>query len=212
MALTCGGSSAVSVVFTATDDCGNSSNSVATFTLTDTTAPTFNEALPADETVQCDAVPTAPTLTATDLCSTTATVSYSETSTPGSCTNSYTLQRTWTASDACDNEVSHVQTLSVIDTTDPLAVGQDVTVQLDDQGNATRTASAFDNGSSDACGTVTLSSSLSDQTGSISFDCSDLGDQTLTLIVTDECGNQSTTDVTVPSRQRQSSHYGCGTR
>ena len=197
MALTCGGGSAVSVVFTATDDCGNSSNSVATFTLIDTTAPTFNEALPADETVQCDAVPTAPTLTATDLCSTTATVSYSETSTPGSCTNSYTIQRTWTASDACDNEVSHVQTLSVIDTTDPLAVGQDVTVQLDAQGNATRTASAFDNGSSDACGTVTFSSSLSDQTGSISFDCSDLGDQTLTLIVTDECGNQSTTDVTV---------------
>ncbi|MDA8696112.1 HYR domain-containing protein, partial [Flavobacteriales bacterium] len=197
MALTCGGSSAVSVVFTATDDCGNSATTVATFTLTDTTAPEFNEALPASATVECDAVPTAPTLTATDLCSTTAIVSYVTVSFAGTCPNSYSLQRTWTAVDACNNEVSHVQTLNVVDTTDPLAVGQDVTIQLDGQGTATATASTFDNGSSDACGTVTLSSSLSDETGSISFDCSDLGSQTVTLSVTDECGNESTADVTV---------------
>ena len=107
-----------SVVFTATDDCGNSSNSVATFTLIDTTAPTFNEALPADETVQwrCGANRSnfdwQPTSAARLRRSATLRrVRH------GSCTNSYTIQRTWTASDACDNEVSHVQTLSVIDTT-----------------------------------------------------------------------------------------------
>ncbi|MDT0559707.1 hypothetical protein RM697_13720, partial [Ichthyenterobacterium sp. W332] len=72
------------------------------------------EALPADETVECDAVPTEATLTATDNCGI-ATVTFLETRVDGSCTNNYTLTRTWTASDDCGNETIHTQTLTVQD-------------------------------------------------------------------------------------------------
>src|SRR5690606_38735839 len=54
--------------WTATDDCGNETIHTQTITVEDTTAPTFNETLPTDMTVECDAVPTAETLTATDNC------------------------------------------------------------------------------------------------------------------------------------------------
>ena len=41
------------VIFTATDDCGNSSTTSATFTIEDTTPPTIDTAA-SDQTVQCD--------------------------------------------------------------------------------------------------------------------------------------------------------------
>ena len=54
--------------FTATDECGNSTSATQTITIQDTTAPTFNEALPMDMTVECDQVPEMAMLTATDNC------------------------------------------------------------------------------------------------------------------------------------------------
>src|SRR5690606_38939989 len=78
----------------------NSTNCTQSIIVQDLTAPTFVEALPADTTVNCDAVPTAVTLTATDNCGA-ATVTYNETTAAGACTNNYTLTREWTATDAC---------------------------------------------------------------------------------------------------------------
>ena len=40
--------------WTATDACGNTTTHNQTVTVQDTTAPTFNEELPADITAQCD--------------------------------------------------------------------------------------------------------------------------------------------------------------
>ncbi|HIC30343.1 MAG TPA: hypothetical protein EYO76_00340, partial [Flavobacteriaceae bacterium] len=60
----CGLGGTLPVTYTATDACGNETTHTSTLTIEDTTAPTFNEALPADITVECDAVPTAETLTA----------------------------------------------------------------------------------------------------------------------------------------------------
>ncbi len=79
------------------------------------------ETLPTNVTVECSAVPTAPTLTATDNCGT-ATVAYTETTTAGSCAGSYTLTRTWIATDACGLSTTHVQTITVQDTTAPTFV------------------------------------------------------------------------------------------
>ncbi|MBC8884399.1 hypothetical protein H9X57_16560, partial [Flavobacterium piscinae] len=62
------------------------------------TAPAFVEDLPMDMTVECDAVPMAMTLTATDNCGS-AEVSYKETRTDGNCPSNYTLVRVWTAED-----------------------------------------------------------------------------------------------------------------
>ncbi len=77
----------------------------------DTTAPTFvEEVLPADVTVECNNIPEAATLTATDNCGT-ATVSYAEvkSNVNESCPNNYTLTRTWTATDLCGLTTTHTQ-------------------------------------------------------------------------------------------------------
>jgi hypothetical protein len=55
--------------WTLVDDCGNDNIHVQTITVVDDTPPAFFEELPGDVTVACDAVPTAPTLSAIDACS-----------------------------------------------------------------------------------------------------------------------------------------------
>jgi hypothetical protein len=119
----CSDSYTLKRTWTATDDCGNSSSASQTITVVDTTAPKFNEALPEDATVECDAVPTEAVLTAKDNCDDDVTVVSTEVRTDGSCADGYTLTRTWTATDDCGNKVSHTQTITVVDTTKPELVG-----------------------------------------------------------------------------------------
>ena len=51
------------MTFTATDDCGNTSKATKSFRVSDDIAPEFVESLPADTTVNCDAIPSAVSLT-----------------------------------------------------------------------------------------------------------------------------------------------------
>src|SRR5690606_33346563 len=106
--------------WTATDACGNSVDHVQTITVVDNTDPVFVKA-PADVTVECDAIPDPATVTATDNCDATPEVTYVETSNTvvDGCG---TIVRTWTATDACGNSVDHVQTITVVDNTDPVFV------------------------------------------------------------------------------------------
>jgi gliding motility-associated-like protein len=106
--------------WTATDACQNVTTHVQTITVQDTTTPAFVEALPTDVTVECNAVPAAVTLTATDNCGE-ATVSFVESIENGACEGEYVITRTWTAIDECNNTVSHLQIITVQDTTAPLA-------------------------------------------------------------------------------------------
>jgi hypothetical protein len=80
------------------------------------------------------------------------------------------------------------------DTTDPTAVCQDITVQLDANGMATITPADIDNGSSDD---TTATPDLVLSLDVTSFDCSNVGDNTVTLTVTDEAGNSATCQATV---------------
>ncbi|WP_417875679.1 DUF6923 family protein [Winogradskyella sediminis] len=118
---TCPGSSIISRTWSLTDDCDNTTTFVQTITIQDSTAPSFNETLPEDLEVECDAVPEAVTLTATDNCGT-ANVTFSENITNGSCMGEYIIERTWTASDDCGNEAVHTQLISVQDNTAPTSV------------------------------------------------------------------------------------------
>nr|MBX2828042.1 HYR domain-containing protein [Flavobacteriaceae bacterium] len=63
---------------------------------------------------------------------------------------------TFTATDLAGNSVSCSFTITVEDTEDPIAVCQDITVQLDANGMYTLNASEIDGGSSDNCGNVNL--------------------------------------------------------
>src|SRR5690606_14566424 len=106
-------------VWTATDECDNEVSHTQVITVEDNTAPAFNEELPASVTVECNAVPTAVVLTATDNCDAEVTVDFDEVRTDGSCANNYTLTRVWTVTDECGNTNTHTQVVTVQDTTAP---------------------------------------------------------------------------------------------
>jgi hypothetical protein len=87
---------------------------------------------PADVTVQCAAqVPAPVPVTATLNCGGVITISSSDQVVEGSCPNNFTVLRTYTARDDCENSVSCVQTITVDDDTPPLLNGlpNDQTVQ-----------------------------------------------------------------------------------
>ncbi|RKT00797.1 gliding motility-associated C-terminal domain-containing protein [Flavobacterium sp. 123] len=116
----CAGSYTLTRTWTATDACGNTTTASQTITVQDTVAPTFVETAPENITAECSAIPEAATLTATDNCGD-ATVTFEETtaSNEGACAGSYTLTRTWTATDACGNTTTASQTITVQDTVAP---------------------------------------------------------------------------------------------
>uniref|UniRef100_UPI0040492E01 PQQ-dependent sugar dehydrogenase n=2 Tax=Gelidibacter sp. TaxID=2018083 RepID=UPI0040492E01 len=176
---TCGNTGSETVTFTLTTMNGTFITKVATFTIVDTTNPTFNEALPSDITVECDAIPTAVTLTASDTCGS-ATVGFTE-NTTGSC-DTLQIVRTWTATDDCGNETIHTQTISVEDTTNPTfneALPSDTTVECD----AIPTAVTLT--ASDTCGLATVDFS-ENTTGT----CDTL-EILRTWTATDDCGNET---------------------
>ena len=105
--------------WTATDYCDNVNVVTKTVTVSDSTPPVFDN-MPQDEDYSCDETVTdAPEVTATDDCGTAAVV-LDEVMTPGACPQSFTITRTWTATDACENSAVHVQSIEVADTTPPV--------------------------------------------------------------------------------------------
>ena len=82
-------------------------------------------------------------------------------------------------------------TVSTIDNVNPVAITQNISLQLDANGQATTSSLDINNGSTDNC--AVASTSL-DRT---SFTCSDLGSNTVTLTVTDIAGNIDTAAATV---------------
>ncbi|WP_449667990.1 HYR-like domain-containing protein, partial [Winogradskyella vincentii] len=84
----------------------------------DTTDPVL-AGIPSDTTVECDSIPAAASPTASDNCDANVDIAFNETTTPGSCPDSYTITRTWTATDDCGNTDVQSQTITVEDTTAP---------------------------------------------------------------------------------------------
>ena len=118
--------------WTATDNCGNSTSATQTIEVQDTTAPVL-AGVPADVTVECDSVPAPAQPTATDNCDDAVEIVLADERIDGECADSYTLIRTWTATDNCGNSTSATQTIEVQDTTAPVLAGvpADVTVECD---------------------------------------------------------------------------------
>ncbi len=120
--------------WTAEDDCGNKTSETQVITVEDTTDPVLS-ALPADITLECDQpLPTPPVVTATDNCDQDVQVSLSPEIIPGNCEDSYTMIRTWTATDDCGNTATGSQKITVRDTTDPVftSVPDDFDIECDE--------------------------------------------------------------------------------
>jgi hypothetical protein len=102
-----------------TDAAGNSTTCTQTITVYDATQPVFTF-VPANLTVQCNSVPAVGTATASDGCGGAVIVSYNgQTRTNGTCFDTYTLTRQWTATDLSGNTKTATQRISVIDTQKP---------------------------------------------------------------------------------------------
>ena len=185
------------ITLTVTDENGNESTCTTIVTVEDNIAP---EALcVAPFTIQLDANGLA-TLTAaminngsTDACGMdTITIS----PTDFDCSNVGDNTVTLTVTDINGNTSTCTTTVTVEDNIAPEALcAAPFTIQLDANGQAILTAASINNGSSDACGMDTISISPSE------FDCSNVGENTVTLTVTDVNGNVSTctTIVTIES-------------
>lgn len=98
---------------------------------------------------------------------------------------------TLTVIDNNGNSASCMANVTVIDTTAPVVVAQNITINLSSLGQATITAADLDAGSSDACGIDTYDIDIN------SFGCNELGANTVTLTVTDVNGNSASQVVTV---------------
>ncbi len=95
--------------------------------------------------------------------------------------------------DACGNTADTSFIITLVDATAPTPVCQNITVNLNAAGNATVVPSAVNNGSTDNCSGTSLTYALSKTT----FDCSNVGPNTVTLTVTDQAGNSATCTSTI---------------
>lgn len=180
------------VTLTATDPSGNSSIATTTVMVVDNTAPTV--VTNSNIVVQLDANGNG-TLSAADvdggssdncgIASTSIDVTSFNCSNVGS--NSVTL----TVTDVNGNSNTATVSVTVEDNVAPTALCQNITIDLPEDAPAIITASQIDAGSNDACGIASVTVSPS------SFDCSAVGDNTVTLTVTDVNGNVSTCTATV---------------
>ena len=187
---TCANLGANTVQFTVTDSSANSNTTSAIVTVEDSVNPT---AITQNVTVQLDASGNV-TITpddvdlSTDNCS---IVSNSLDITSFTCANLGANTVTLTVTDQSTNSNSATAIITVEDSVNPTVVTQNITVQLDASGNASITPSQIENGSTDNC---SISSSSLDIT---SFTCSDVGNNTVTLSVTDQSNNTGATTAIV---------------
>ncbi|MDR7372433.1 gliding motility-associated C-terminal domain-containing protein [Flavobacterium aquidurense] len=194
-AFNCSNVGANMVTLTATDAGGNSSSKTATVTVEDKIAPTV---LTKNITVQLDGTGNATILASqidngsTDNCSIgIPTLALDKTA--FDCSNVGSNTVTLTATDAGGNSSFNTATVTVEDKIAPTVLTKNITVQLDGTGNATITSNQIDNGSTDNCSVPIPTLSL-DKT---SFDCANIGANTVTLTATDAGGNSSFNTVTV---------------
>ncbi|UOY07396.1 BspA family leucine-rich repeat surface protein [Muricauda sp. SCSIO 64092] len=179
------------VTLTVTDGSGNSANCEATVTVEDKSAPTALCMASVEIELGNDGTAGLTTTLVDggsgDNCPISLGLSETSFGTTHLGANTVTL----TVTDGGSNTNSCTSTVSVVDKIAPTPGCRDITVELDAAGDAMITISDIDNGSSDNSGTVSLSLDMT------SFDCSDVGDNTVTLTATDGSSNTNTCTATV---------------
>ena len=186
------------VVWTITDNASNTATCSFDVVVSDNEDPT---ALCLPITIQLDATGNASITTAdidngsNDNCTAIGNLVFALDITDFDCTDVGDNTVTLTVTDEAGNSSTCAAIVTVEDNVAPVAVCQDITVQLDATGNATITAADIDNGSTDNCAITSRTLSQNN------FDCDDVGENTVTLTITDVNGNSSTCDAKVSVEQ-----------
>lgn len=174
------------VTLTATDQSGNTASRTATVTVVDTVSPTVvtqNKTIYLDFNGQAS-ITTADINNGTSDNCTVSSLALNQTA--FNCSHLGANTVTLTATDQSGNTASRTAAVTVVDTVSPTVVTQNITLTLDANGQASTTAAAVDNGTSDNC---TIASLALSQTA---FTCADLGNNAVTLTATDQSGNTAT--------------------
>src|SRR4029434_7933456 len=179
----CAGSYSVTRTWTATDACDNISTASQTINVQDITAPLI-AALPAAITINCPATPVFAVATATDDCGSAFTLTSADVTTPGLCAGSYSVTRTWTATDACDNISTASQTINVQDITAPLIAALPAAITI----NCPATPVFAVATATDDCGSAFTLTSADVTTPGL---CAGSYSVTRTWTATDACNNSS---------------------
>ena len=175
--------------WTATDNCGNQSFASQILTVGDFEPPVFT-IHPEDVTVDCGTIPAPPTsMVSYDSCDVTTTVDifYDELELIIGDSCNYTITRTWTSADACGNEGTIAQVITVRDEEPPVFANVPANITVD----CGSIPSPVDPTATDNCSpTVTIDLVESQPASSCSGNFTILR----TWTATDNCGNQSTAE------------------
>lgn len=138
--------------WTATDLAGNTASCIQNITVIGDDVPPVCLNCPGDITIACDETPEMPTLLVSDNCDPDPVISAISTTSQGSgdaCSNyQYTISLVYFVTDACGNEQSYPQTITVVDETAPvLTCPEDAMVACNalNDPDATGMATALDN-------------------------------------------------------------------
>ena len=205
---TCGNRYTLTRTYRATDLCGNSTDCQQVITINDQTPPELTA--PVDVSISCDASTDPdftgrPVITSDNCGDSNNTATYTDVITPGTCSNSYSIARTWIVSDQCGNYTEHVQTITVTDNTNPVITCPGNQIKDNDAGECTYAASAteFDPVSAtDNCGVKSVNYTLTGVTtgtgsNSLAGVVFNKGVTTVTWTITDNCDHTSECSFTV---------------
>ncbi|MBK9335072.1 MAG: HYR domain-containing protein [Lewinellaceae bacterium] len=194
-------------IYRATDLCGNTGTCAQTITVLDTQVPTFVNC-PANITVgndvdKCGANVVFSTPIADDNCGA-VTVTQSAGLAGGSLFPVGATTVTFVAADPTGNTTTCQFVIEVTDMQTPTAVCENITVHLNASGVANVVAAQIGGGSTDNCPaamTLTLSQTA--------FNCSNVGNNNVTLTVTDGAGNTAICNATVLVRDLLPPTFTC---
>ena len=185
----CANAFTITRTWTATDASGNTSVCLQTIHVEDTTPPVITCPVVVSP-IECTTAPSFGFAIAIDACDASVAFTFVTESLPGTCGQSYTLIRTWTASDDCGNTSTCSAIIVVVDNTAPVITCPPV-------------ISPIECGTTPSFGTASAID-LCDATVAVTFTelteagaCPQEYSVTRTWTATDDCGNTATCASTI---------------
>jgi len=183
--------------YRAADLCGNTSSCIQVINVNDQTPPVFTF-VPANVTVDCYQIPVVGIATASDNCTSGATVAFlGEVEVQDICPVWKILTRTWRATDACGNSATASQVITVTDFNAPqfLVLPKNQIVECGPNNAAAFQAFLDNRGGAvvQDCAQITYTHEDSPFQNNY-FDCGNTFHKNIRFFATDECGNVSYRD------------------